>query len=266
MTSTLDTASLTDLDREAEAMLARMRPRRRAAPRLAAALASVERHDVATPHGRVAAWRIGEGPAVLMVHGWEDDNSLWEPAIERFAAAGHAVVVLDLPGHGFAEADDANYRVAADAIVAVAAALGPVDALLTHSYGGAVSVAAIEAGLSVRRAVLIAATVPLRMAVINHDLMPPAIRPVHRRAGEIYEARHGRSMALFDFEAAAPCMRAQALFIHSIDDEYPAANAERLAALWPGARMLLVDGLGHRPVARDRDIIGRALRFIEEGR
>ena len=57
-------------------------PARRAEPRLADCLASVDRTLVPSPQGPVAAWRIGDGPAVLLVHGWEDDNSLWAPLID----------------------------------------------------------------------------------------------------------------------------------------------------------------------------------------
>lgn len=255
-----------DLEAQAEQLLKNRQPRRRDAPRLASALEHVRRHDIPTPHGAVAAWRLGGGPAVLFVHGWDDDNSLWAPAIETYAAAGRSVVVLDLPGHGFSAAPEAHYRVAATAINAVAEALGPIEALVTHSYGGAVSVAAIEAGLPVRRIVLIAATIPRRMKGGDPEVLPPGARAVHDRAAALYEARTGLPMALYDVEAAAPRMSAQALFLHSADDEYPAANAEHLARLWPGARFELTDGLGHRRIARDRATLERTLRFMEEGR
>lgn len=254
------------LDTRAEQLLAARRPRRRDTPRLATPLEGIERHDVETAYGRVAAWRVGDGPAVLLVHGWDDDNSLWAPAIEVFAAAGRAVVVLDLPGHGHTEAPDPHWRIAAAAVEAVARELGPVDAILTHSYGGAVSVAALEAGLAVRRMVLIAATIPRRMTGFDPSKLPADARAVHARAAEIYEARSGLPMSLYDIEAAAPRMTADALFIHSADDEYPASNAEDLAALCPRATFELLDGLGHRRIARDRAVLDRALRFIEEGR
>jgi len=259
-------ADAIDLDARAERLLAQRRPNRRDEPRLAPQLAGAECRDVETGYGRVAAWRVGPGPAVLMVHGWDDDNSLWGPAIDACAAAGRAAVVLDLPGHGFSEAPDPHYRVAAAAVAAVARELGPVDALMTHSYGGAVSVAAMAAGLAVDRAVLIAATVPRRMPGFDPAAMPADARAVHDRAAAIYEARTGRPMAVYDVEAAVPRLTARALFVHSADDEYPAENARRLAALWPGADFEQVDGLGHRRVARDPAVLDRALRFLGTAR
>lgn len=254
-----------DLEVQAEQLLKNRQPRRRDVPRLAPALEDAVRHDITTPYGAVAAWRLGSGPAALFVHGWDDDNSLWAPAIEMFAAAGRAVVVLDLPGHGFTAASDAHFRVSATAVQAVADALGPVDAIVTHSYGGAVSVAAVEAGLMVERIALIAATIPRCLPGFDPAKLSAHDRAVLKRASEIYEARTGLSMELFDFEAAASRMSTQALFVHSADDEYPATNGERLARLWPGARFEMTDGLGHRRIARDLATLERLSRFIKDG-
>lgn len=45
----------------------------------------------------------GEGPPVLLIHGYADSADCWRLVLQRFARAGRAAVALDLPG--FAEAD-----------------------------------------------------------------------------------------------------------------------------------------------------------------
>src|SRR6185295_18550638 len=80
-------------------------PGRRGEPRLATLLEGVEQIAVATPHGRVAAWRVGRGPAVLLVHGWQDSARLWDPLMAELETRGRAFVALDLPGHGFSEGE-----------------------------------------------------------------------------------------------------------------------------------------------------------------
>ena len=40
-------------------------------------------------------------------------------------------------------------------------------------------------------------------------------------------------------------------------------NGERMAELWPGAELLLVDGLGHRFVAQDAQVLERVVAFVE---
>ena len=59
-------------------------------------------------------------------------------------------------------------------------------------------------------------------------------------------------------------MTAPALIVHSIDDEQcPMGNAERMAQLWRGSELLLVDGLGHRFVAQDAAVLQRVVEFCE---
>ena len=55
--------------------------------------------------GDLCSWRLGSGPAVMLVHGWQDDNSLWSPLIDELDRRGRALVAFDLPGHGASGGD-----------------------------------------------------------------------------------------------------------------------------------------------------------------
>jgi pimeloyl-ACP methyl ester carboxylesterase len=46
---------------------------------------------------------VGEGPAVVLLHGFPDSGRLWRNQVGPLAAAGHRVIVPDLPGFGEAE-------------------------------------------------------------------------------------------------------------------------------------------------------------------
>src|SRR3954471_12912224 len=51
-------------------------------------------------HTTVAAWKWGQGPTVLLVHGWEGRGSQLGSFVEPLVAAGLSVVAFDAPGHG----------------------------------------------------------------------------------------------------------------------------------------------------------------------
>lgn len=246
-----------DLDTEARALLeALSQPRRRRVPRLAEALQGVEPVEVATPAGSVAAWRVGPGPAVLLVHGWEDDNALWGPLIERLLDVGRAVLVLDLPGHGYSAAEPTTVETCAAAVRTVAEALGPVDAVVAHSFGCPVIVRAMAQGLHAERAVLIAAAVPRRSRRWERLRDRGVPEAVVARAAEL-------APEAYDVEADVPAMTAQTLIVHALDDdECPVEHAEALAALWPGARLALADNLGHRLIAQDAATLERVVSFL----
>ena len=131
-------------------------PGRGREPQRATQLAAVEQVDVATPHGRVAAWRVGAGPAVLLVHGWRDSARLWDPLMAELSTRGRAFVAFDLPGHGFSEGERCLTAEVPDAVLAVVAALGPVDAAVAHSFASSGTALAVSEGAPVERLVLIA--------------------------------------------------------------------------------------------------------------
>jgi pimeloyl-ACP methyl ester carboxylesterase len=86
----------------------------------------------------------GEGPAVLLLHGFPDSGRLWRDQVPALTAAGLQVIVPDLRGFGNSEAPEAveAYRIShsvAD-IVAVLDQLGVQQArVVGHDWGAAVA-------------------------------------------------------------------------------------------------------------------------------
>jgi pimeloyl-ACP methyl ester carboxylesterase len=79
-------------------------------------------------------------PAVVLVHGWAMDRSIWDDAAPHLARR-HRVVSLDLAGHGASSRGRRDWTIAslaADAKAAVDAAAVRDVILVGHSMGGAV--------------------------------------------------------------------------------------------------------------------------------
>lgn len=252
-----------DVEAEAQALVVRMgTPRRRARPRVSRALHDAVEHEIETPGGPISAWRLGEGPAVLMIHGWEDDNALWGPLIDRFGREARPVVAFDLPGHGFSQASNASPMAVADAVLKVAETLGPFDAVVGHSFGCLVSIIALAKGLKVDRAVLIASPVPRTRPRTELRIDVEVSEAVYARALAI--SKVGEEERTEKLERSIRSMTRPALVVHALDDEQtPVDNAYRLAELWPGAELMLVDDLGHRFVAQDAAVLERIVEFVE---
>src|SRR6478736_6797563 len=96
--------------------------------------------------GRIFARAGGEGPPLLLLHGYPQTNVMWHRVAP--ALAGHfSLVVPDLPGYGWsaAPASDAEHapytkRAMANAMIEVMESLGHVHfALAGHDRGGRVS-------------------------------------------------------------------------------------------------------------------------------
>lgn len=262
-----------DLETEAQRLAEdARRPQRRVRPRLARALSRGEDVEVQTPHGPVMAWRLGAGPASLLVHGWNDDNALWSPLIDACEQLGRAVVAFDLPGHGWSPSEAFSLEAAGEAAVAVADALGPIDSVVAHSFGCPTSLYALSHGLDVPRAVMIGSPVPRTKEIDRYnadwerEMIQDGLEPeVVARAGQILRAQLADPESAFlNIDQAIAGMTAKALVIHSFDDDAcPVANAQAMADLWPGAELFLADELGHRLIAQDHAIVQRIVDFVE---
>ena len=107
--------------------------------------AGFELTDLDTPRGRVHARVGGEGPPLLLLHGFPQTHAMWNPVAARLAA-GHTVVAADLPGYGGSfrpvpaedHAPHAKRALAADLVAAMGALGHARFAVAGHDRGGRV--------------------------------------------------------------------------------------------------------------------------------
>lgn len=272
-------ADADDLDAMVAAVIDRASiPGRHRAPRVAEQLADAERVDVATPHGTVAAWRVGEGPAVLLVHGWRDSARLWDPLMAELRARGRAFVALDLPGHGFSEGERCLTAEVPDAVLAVAGALGPVDAAVAHSFATGGTALAVAEGLPAERLVLIAP--PLAYRSPDEHLGEPTTAGHQRwrriaselgydpevgdRALDAYRTSLGPSRGAWELSDGLAALPTDVLLLASADDErFDIVSARAFAAGVPRCRLVELGGLDHRASARAPAAVDAMVEFVE---
>jgi pimeloyl-ACP methyl ester carboxylesterase len=92
-------------------------------------------------------------PPLVFVHGWCCDRTYFAPQF-RYFGPRHAVLALDLPGHGESGGAANTTEAFADAVLAVAAAV-PAPVVVGHSMGALVSLACAARPGAVRAAVLV---------------------------------------------------------------------------------------------------------------
>lgn len=84
----------------------------------------------------------GDGPPVLLLHGWPDDTSLWRLLYPELAKAGFRVIAIDFIGHGASEQvrDARRYdRTALSHDLAeLVGKIGSPVHLVAHDYGAVV--------------------------------------------------------------------------------------------------------------------------------
>jgi pimeloyl-ACP methyl ester carboxylesterase len=243
--------------------LFRRPPRHRASESERAALAKGERTDLSLGGGSLAIWRWGTGPAVLLVHGWGSRGSRLASFIAPLTEAGYSVVAFDAPGHGASAGRLSSLPQFIAAIQAVAREVGPVEAIVAHSMGGAATTLAMFRGLPVRRVVYLAPAADpagyserfAELIGLTPDVLARMKRSIARRFGQSWDD--------FDVLRAAAKMTAPLLVFHDRDDSDVAwTDGAAIASAWPGAELVSTTGLGHRRIVHDPAVVSRAVAFL----
>lgn len=212
----------------------------------------------------VRAWSWGSGPAVLLAHGWGGSATDMAPLAAALEQAGYHAVLFDFPAHGRSPGRRTNMLEWLRAFRAVAAAVGPVHAVVGHSFGGAaVALALAEHGMEVRGAVLLAPALSPASFVDQFTGMIGLPRARVQGMLDYITRTIGRAPASLDARAAAAGLRVPALIVHDpADGDVPWAHGEAIAGAWAGSRLVRAEGLGHRRLLRDEQTLAAAVDFI----
>jgi predicted alpha/beta hydrolase family esterase len=218
-------------------------------------------------HQKVAAWRWGHGPVVLLVHGWEGRGSQLGAFVEPLVDAGLSVVTFDAPAHGDSAGSQLYLTDHADCIVDVVAAIGPVHAIVAHSFGAAaVLLAQSRGGVDAPRNVMIAPNVVIDDAVRRFAKVVALDDRDRSTLEDQLAQQSGVGVESLRLDRLIGTRSSQLLVVHDkADPEVPFDHGQRLALLWPDARLLATHDLGHRRVLRDPAVIDAVVAAVREG-
>jgi pimeloyl-ACP methyl ester carboxylesterase len=220
---------------------------------------------VDAPSGAIQAWQFGEGPTVVLAHGWNGDSTQLVRLVARLVRGGFEVVTFDQPAHGLSAGTRTDVAEMADAVRSVVFRVRPVHAVVAHSLGATATALAMAWGASIPRAVFIAPPVQVpyfvRAFAARLGLSPERADGMLRRLEETIG-----ETAAFDLLRLAPAQTAPLLVLHDrADREVPFAHGEALASAWPGARLQPLANLGHGRMLREPRVLEEIVDFLREG-
>jgi pimeloyl-ACP methyl ester carboxylesterase len=219
---------------------------------------------LAGSNGPLTLYSWGEGPGVLLLHGWNGRGTQMGAFAAPLVRAGYRAVALDAPGHGRSAGNSTTIFEIIDAVNRVADTVGPLAAIITHSFGAMVIARALRDGLQAGRVVCIAP--PARLAFLIDSFCATLRVPARARADLVrrLKLRFGNDIeGQIAADVNVARLAVPALIIHDQDDrDVPWKQAERLAQAWPGARLILTRGLGHTRILRNGDVIEASVDFI----
>ena len=223
-----------------------------------------DRDSVRCRGRQLQGWAWGQGPTILLVHGWSGRGLQLGAFAAPLAARGYRVVAFDAPGHGTSAGKQSSVVAFGEAIRAYAAEHGPLHGVIAHSLGTAAVALTLRRQSLAARFVFIAAPQDagsyLHLIAERHGL--PGV--VADEAMRLLERRFEMAWSDLDARRVAISRTEPLLLVHDRDDpEVEIGQARSLRQAWPGARLHETEGLGHRRILRDERVIREVVAFLD---
>jgi pimeloyl-ACP methyl ester carboxylesterase len=227
-----------------------------------------------TRTGRLALWEGGRGPALLLLHGANNEGALFVSVAPRLAAK-YRVLIPDLPGHGESDPQAGP--------LTFAMMIQAVDAVIDYSHEKRITISGLSLGgwltlvYAWRRPDRVARVFSVNGAPLREArgswMRPPNREEARREISELFRGRKGAPPDFViddiarrfqqgtvprliganpvDTERDLPddCLREIMTPVDLIwgeaDPVFPVASARRLESLLPASRLTIIPGCGH---------------------
>ncbi|AXB57957.1 alpha/beta fold hydrolase [Flavobacterium fluviale] len=201
---------------------------------------------------------------ILLVHGWSGRGTQLFKIAEELLQNGYSTISFDAPAHGKSKGKTTIMSEFIAAILEIEKQFGPFEIAIGHSLGGMSVLNAIKDGLKVNKAVIIGS------GDIVQDILDEFIFKLGLKKGigdnlrDLFEEKYQVKMDDFSAYRAAQKIKIPVLVIHDNDDpEVPIKAGIHIHQNLEQGSLYLTDGLGHRKILGNHNVIKKTLEFIK---
>ena len=216
----------------------------------------------------VDTYEWGDGPrTVVLSHGWNGRASQFSALVRELRADGYRVVSFDAPAHGGSGGRHTYLVDWLDVFAALQEHHGGFDAMVGHSFGGLATLVGVAGGIDAARVVTIAAPADADLLLSQFQGMLGYSGAVAASMRELFATRYfpgepdpfaWLSGVRRPLPAGVPLLVA-----HDHGDRVvPFAEAGRVVAANPGAKLLATKGLGHNRILTDDAVLDAVLDHV----
>lgn len=214
---------------------------------------------------KITVYFSGEQPyKTLLVHGWSGRASQFYkigPALEE---EGMSYISFTAPAHGSSKDKKTNLKEFIECIEFLQNHYNSFDHIVGHSLGG-VAAMNIASHFPIKKVVTIGSPASIlqtlndfcRLLNLNSKVEQSIIDYIKTNFDESFE----------DMSAAqlGHKVNAQGLVIHDTQDrDVDVKSATQITASWPNSLKLVTNGLGHRRILADDNVINKIVSFLKE--
>ncbi|QSB05225.1 alpha/beta fold hydrolase [Natronoglycomyces albus] len=223
-----------------------------------------------TPDGSIWGYDWGDGPLVYAFHGWGGCSGDLQHLTATLRANGMRVVAFDALSHGNSGPSPWGERYSSavhihDASRAIIQKFGAPQAMIAHSLGCLTGALALqeetEGPLTIPMVMMAPFVGGYESFTETLNSVVPAGPRIMERLIPMAEQRAGTEIAkisLFNLEVDSPT-----LIVHDKRDRpNPYRFGADLAQTWPNATMRATEGLGHRRILSNPEVISEVRQFL----
>ncbi|MCD6079505.1 MAG: hypothetical protein K0R89_3449 [Ramlibacter sp.] len=206
------------------------------------------------------------GPIALLVHGWGGHARQMLPLAQSLSQHGFRPVLLEMPAHGRSAGATSNLPQFARAIDYAVGRLQQeghaIGLLAAHSLGANAAAYAASRGLGIGKLVLLAPPASPRNYTRYFAQVFGLSESTRAAMQRRLEEREGVLMQQFEPRSVAPRIRVPTLVVHDRGDRINGfADGQAFAHAIQGAQLLATEGLGHRRILKEAEVIGKVVLF-----
>lgn len=201
---------------------------------------------------------------ILLVHGWSGRGTQLFKIADELLKNGYSVVSFDAPAHGKSDGKTTIMSEFIYSILEIEKKHGPFENIIGHSLGGMSVLNAIKDGLQVKKAVIIGSG-DIVQDILDEFVSKLGLKPkISERLRDRFENKYKVKMDDFSAYRAAQKVEIPVLVIHDKDDqEVPATAGIHINKNLQNGSLFLTEGLGHRKVLGNQNVIKKILDFIQ---
>jgi len=230
-------------------------------------LEKAESFKVPFHNTKLNAWKIGSGPAILFVHGWNGRGVQFYPFFQDCLDAGYSVIFYDATAHGDSGEDMTNYLDMTECLTTIYRYNfdDEIAGIIAHSMGAGVVINHLTDHAVDIPIVCIAPALKLLELLFQsfqfHGIPKKTFVNLILKVEEQYQ---------IPIETRNPIdliqqLKTDILIIHDVSDKITPINPSiSVAGELNNVVLLKTTGLGHSFILKNPDVVKSSIRFIQQ--
>lgn len=214
---------------------------------------------------RIQCYQWGNAPkTVLVIHGWAGRATQFRRFVKPLLAKGFQVIGFDGPAHGKSSGTSTHLNEFLVVIFELQTRFN-IRSIIAHSFGGVASLYAIAEGLPVKTLITIASPTIADQIINTYLKALGGSARTGQAFKEFIRRKYGKPFEEYSSLAFVKRLPTDLnlLLVHDENDlEVSMDHPDELIKIFPQARLLKTEGLGHTRILRDNLVIREVVTFI----